>query len=207
MCEKKQSRYREALIEQAKNMFAFETIIHQNVKVALSLFIEFKTKSLATDLDSKRLLKSFLNQVDINLDWAKFQAVNQGIFSQTTGPLVRKEDLTYDGHEDPLTQIIQEGIFLKKDVGMFKTSWKSFKAILTGSGFFHLFSLEKGQEFDAPLLSLDLSECTVGPLLLNEKEPEEFTISEKSNSIFGREVKHKVNFLSFTCSLKGMIWK
>lgn len=194
VCEKKQTKYREALLEQSKNFFAFETIILQNVKVALSLFFEFKAKSLAHSLDSTKSLQILLDQIDFHADWQKFQNSHQKLFSQIQGPLIQVKDLTYDGHDDPLTKIVQEGTFLKKDVGMFKTYWKPFNAILTGSGFFHLFPLEN-KESDVPALSLDLSECTVGPLMLNEKEPEEFTISEKSTSIFGREVKHKVSFL------------
>jgi hypothetical protein len=194
VCEKKQNKYREALTEQAKNFFAFETIILQNLKVALSLFFEFKAKSIGQNLDSTKSLQILLNQIDVHADWQNFQNYNQRLFSQIQGPLVQVKELTYDGYDDPLTKIIQQGTFLKKDVGMFKTSWKPFNAILTGSGFFHLFPLER-KDADMPALSLDLSECTVGPLMLNEKEPEEFTITEKSTSIFGREVKHKVGFI------------
>ena len=202
VCEKKQTKYREALLEQSKNFFAFETIILQNLKVALSLYFEFKAKSISQSLESTKELKTLLSQIDVHADWQKFQSFNGKVFSQIQGPLISVKDLTYDGFDDPLTKIIQKGTFLKKDVGMFKTSWKSFNAVLTGSGFFHLFTLENN-ESELPVLSLDLSECTVGPLMLNEKEPEEFTISEKSTGIFGREVKHKVILVFFIKKFKG----
>ena len=107
-------------------------------------------------------------------------------------------DLTYDGYDDPLTKVIEEGTLFKKESGMFSSIWKPYKVALTGAGFFHMINLSDGAksgDIVLPELSLDLSECTVGPLMLNDKEPEEFILSEKSTGIFGREVKHKVFFI------------
>jgi hypothetical protein len=173
-------------------------MIYQNLKVALSLFLEWKTKSLTGDIDLHRVLKTDIVNINIEADWDLFISANPETLNQDAAPLIKLHDLTYDGYDDPLTKVIQEGVIYKKESGMFSTNWKSFTALLTGSGFFHLLnSASDKNSYGIPELSLDLSECTVGPLLLNDKEPEEFIITEKSVGIFGREVKHKVCFTTF----------
>lgn len=192
-CFAKQSEYRKALIEQQKACGAFETIVYQNIKVALSLFFDHKSKTLSNDVDIVRAIKTNLAKVDIESDWDQFTRVYPEVFLQAEAAPVRCEDLTYDGFDDPLTKVVEQGTFYKKESGMFKTSWKPFRVILTGAGYFHMMSQESiGEGQVVPELSLDLSECTVGPLMLNDKEPEEFTLSEKSGGLFGRDVKHKV---------------
>ncbi|KAH6591311.1 hypothetical protein BASA50_004498 [Batrachochytrium salamandrivorans] len=44
---------------------------------------------------------------------------------------------------------------------------------------------------EAPELSLDLAECTMAPLNLSDKDPEDIVIVGKGSGMFGRESKHK----------------
>ena len=167
-------------------------MIYQNLKVALALYLEHKTKALATELDVFRLLKTHMGQVDLESDWSRFTATYPEVFLLEDLSPVHGDDLTYDGHDDPLTKVVEQGAFYKKESGMFKSVWKPYRVILTGSGFFHMINSSPGADKDLPELSLDLSECTVGPLMLNDKEPEEFTITEKAKGLFSGETKHRV---------------
>ena len=184
----KQEYYRKALLDQESKCCSFETVIYQNLKVALSLHFEGKSKTCNQELESFRILKSQSTQVDIEKDWTTFMHSYSNIAPSPTSQPVTIDDLTYDGYDDPMTKSIKEGSLFKKESGVFKSAWKPCQVILTGSGFFHFMKSDDS----VPELSLDLTECTVGPLMLNDREPEEFTISEKSGGIFGRDVKHKV---------------
>lgn len=126
-------------------------------------------------------------------DWSKFKNANLDRLLNAEIPPVEIKNVIYDGCDDPAITSVREGVMLRKE-GVIVKSYKPFHAILTQSGYFHLTSsITRDEKFPEVFeLSLDLSECTLQPLMMNEKEPEEIALIEKKTGMFGGELKHRV---------------
>ena len=136
-----------------------------------------------------------LGQLDPEIDWNMFRHHNDDRFLVAKSEFVQINQIHYDGFDDPGITIVKQGRLLRKE-GVFKRAYKPVTAVLTHSSYLHVYPelLEKGQSFQnvAPELTIDLTECNLVPLMMNEKEPEEIALIVKQGSMFGREAKHKV---------------
>lgn len=192
-CNSKQQEYRDKIMAQQEDFAAFEAVVVQNIKVSMSTFYEWRSSNFTQQVDQIKAMQTQLNQMDPERDWSLFAASNEKRFLAPC-PLVKVSDLTYDGHDDPGLTIIKQGKLLRKE-GVFKRAYKPSVGVLTHSGFLHtLPELGPGEQFyQAPEISIDLTECTLAPLMMNEKEPEELALLGKGGGMFGRDAKHKVN--------------
>ncbi|KAJ3325901.1 hypothetical protein HDV06_002286 [Boothiomyces sp. JEL0866] len=190
-CNSKQQEYRDKIIAQQEDFAAFEAVVVQNIKVSMSTFYEWRSSNFTQQVDQIKAMQTQLNQMDPERDWGLFAAGNEKRFL-TPCPLVKLSDLTYDGHDDPGLTIVKQGKLLRKE-GVFKRAYKPSVGVLTHSGFLHtLPELGPGEQFyQSPEISIDLAECTLAPLMMNEKEPEELALLGKGGGMFGRDSKHK----------------
>jgi hypothetical protein len=197
-CVKKQQDYREKLIKQQEAFSSFEKVIMQNIKgidsitqVSLSTFYEFRSTQFAQQFDLAKDIGQRMESFNADEDWQKFRAENMERLLDPKASLVQIKDVVYDGCDDISIKSIKEGTLLRKE-GVIVKTYKQLHCVLTQAGFFHVMPPLSGEFPEAPELSLDLSDCTLQPLMMNEKEPEEIAFIEKSKGMFSSEVKHKV---------------
>ncbi|KAJ3294166.1 hypothetical protein HK104_003873 [Borealophlyctis nickersoniae] len=195
-CLNKQKAYRAELVAQCENFARFEITIIENLRLALSAFIDWRVKDTVAETDAFKHLKTKLFTLDPKRDWELFKGRHMDRIVERGLPLVLPKDLVVEGTEDPLCGIVKEGkLFVRdgKSTFGFRRSWKEAKVVLTLAGFLHVMLVgeEQVKGFpDPPELSCFLPDCVVGPLMANEKEPEEFVLQEKGGGLFGREAKH-----------------
>ncbi|KAJ3277153.1 hypothetical protein HDV01_000205 [Terramyces sp. JEL0728] len=190
-CNSKQQEYRNKIMGQQEDFAAFEAVVVQNIKVSMSTFYEWRSSNFSQQVDQIKAMQSQLNQMDPERDWGLFASNNENRFL-TPCPVVKVADLTYDGYDDPGLTIVKQGKLLRKE-GVFKRAYKPTVGVLTQSGYLHaLPELAPGEQFyQPPEISIDLTECTLAPLMMNEKEPEELALLGKGGGMFGRDSKHK----------------
>jgi hypothetical protein len=172
-CYSKQVDYRILIKEQEEDFAAFEAVVVQNIKISLATFYEWRSTTFSQQVDQIKVMKQQLDDMDPERDWGIFKNHNQNRFLQPC-PLVEIADLKYQGHDDPSVRIVKQGRLQKKE-GVFKRAYKPYWGVLTPSSYFHAIpELQKGEKFlGQPELTLDLTEYTLQPLMMNEKDPEE----------------------------------
>jgi hypothetical protein len=172
-CYGKQADYRMLIKEQEDDFAAFEAVVVQNIKISLSTFYEWRSGTFIQQVDQIKIMKGQLDEMDPERDWKIFKGKNKNRFLQPC-PLVELSDLKFDGHDDPALKPIKQGRLLKKE-GVFKRTFKAYTAVLTPSSYFHAIpEPPKGEKYlGLPELTLDLTEFTLQPLMMNEKDPEE----------------------------------
>ncbi|KAJ3032095.1 hypothetical protein HDV00_007982 [Rhizophlyctis rosea] len=202
ICLNKQKSYRSELAAQCDNFAAFETTLIENLRLALASFVDWRVKDLTTELDAFKSIKTRLFSVEPKRDWDAFKERHLDRIVERGLPLVLwgdlKPDLDEYGWSDPMTTILKEGILLAKDSKAWRRKYHERKVVLTKGGFLHVMpdgepgkEAGKGKYDEAPETSLELKDCVIGPLMANEKEPEEFVLIERGGGFLGREVKHK----------------
>lgn len=174
-CYKKQEGYRKQLIDQEEDFAAFEAVIIQNVKVSLATFYEWRHGNFSQQIDATKYMQDSLTKLHPEQDWDLFKYNNQDRFLVVPSAFVQVNQVCYDGYDDPGVTIVKQGRLLRKE-GVFKRAYKPMTVVLTHSSYLHVFpELEKGQSLQTivPESSIDLTDCILNPLMMNEKEPEE----------------------------------
>ncbi|KAJ3021398.1 hypothetical protein HKX48_008628 [Thoreauomyces humboldtii] len=212
-CVYKQDHYRAVLLAQQDHFATFESTIVQTLRVTLSSFFDWQKKDLDVSQDSFKKLKSTLHTIDVKKDWEAFRTRNLDRFVERDCPLLSEPQIAYQGREDPLIAANKEGLLYRRDTGIkfgFRKSWKETLVVVTTANYLHALppqalsqpanlsssslTEEKQEEVASrtePELSLYLPDCVIGPLMMNEKEPEEFVVQQKAGGMFGGEKKHK----------------
>ncbi|KAJ3157693.1 hypothetical protein HDU89_000069 [Geranomyces variabilis] len=211
-CVLKQDHYRAVLLAQQEHFATFESTIVQTLRVTLSAFFDWQKKDLDASQDIFKKLKATLHTLDAGKDWESFRARHADLIIEKDVPTLKENDIDYEGRQDALIAPNKEGMLLRKDTGMkfgFRKQWKDTLVVVTSANYLHALpttfsqsatslsssSLGEGEEpgpsKNDPELSLYLPDCVVGPLMMNEKEPEEFVIQQKAGGMFGGEKKHK----------------
>ncbi|KAJ3181929.1 hypothetical protein HDU85_003446 [Gaertneriomyces sp. JEL0708] len=204
-CLYKQEHYHSSILSQQNHFATFECTIIQTLRVSLSTFFDWQTKDLTSSLDMFRKLKNSLHELDPVKDWTSFRQRHNDRILSLTAPKLVSENIWYEGQKDALVTSHKEGLLYRKDGGMrlgFKRSWKETWVLVSSAGYLHAFppnvrpnSIRQGGDEERenlePELSLYLPDCVIGPMMANEKEPEEFVVQEKSTGLFGGEKKHK----------------
>lgn len=185
-CAKNQQDYRTQIIAQEEDFAAFEAVVVQNVKVSLATFYDWRSGTFEQQVDQIKFMQNQLKQMDPERDWSMFKNNNDNRFLVVPSEFVQPKRVQYDGFDDPGVQFTKQGKLLRKE-GVFKRTYKNVHVVLTSSSYFHSFA---DGDLITPELSIDLMECTLVPLMMNEKEPEEIALVGKSG-MFGRDVKHK----------------
>lgn len=162
----------------------------QNIRVTLSSFFEYRSTLFSDQLETANALKLELSKIDTDSDWSLFKASHNGRFVEPGDPEFTLKNLSYDGHDDPSVRSVKEGPLFRKE-GVIVRGYKPVYGVLTASGYLHLTPPLSGEYPDNPELSLDLTECQLQPLMMNEKEPEEISFLTQGG-IFGGEKKHKI---------------
>ncbi|KAJ3358678.1 hypothetical protein HDU91_005153 [Kappamyces sp. JEL0680] len=191
-CFERQKDYRSQIIAQEQDFAAFEAVVVQNIKVSLATFYEWRAGTFGQQIDQIKQMQTQLGQMDPERDWSLFTLHNDHRFLVHPSEFVQIRSVDYDGSDDPLVNVVKQGQLLRKE-GVFKRTYKPIHAVLTASSYFHSFpELAKGEKLSnlVPDLTVDLTECTLVPLMMNEKEPEEIALLGKPG-LFGKEVKHK----------------
>ncbi|KAJ3162415.1 hypothetical protein HDU86_004895 [Geranomyces michiganensis] len=211
-CVLKQDHYRAVLLAQQEHFATFEATIVQTLRVTLSAFFDWQKKDLDASQDIFKKLKATLHTLDAGKDWESFRVRHADRIIEKDLPTLKETDIDYEGRQDALIALHKEGMLLRKDTGMkfgFRKQWKETLVVVTSANYLHALpptfsqsatslsssSLGEGEETgpskNDPELSLYLPDCVVGPLMMNEKEPEEFVVQQKAGGMFGGEKKHK----------------
>ncbi|KAI8922347.1 hypothetical protein DFJ77DRAFT_506126 [Powellomyces hirtus] len=212
-CVHKQDHYRAVLLAQQEHFATFESTIVQTLRVVLSTFFDWQKKDLDASHDVFKKLKATLHTLDVARDWDSFRKRHMDRIIEKDTRTLNEGDIIYDGRENALVASDKEGILYRRESGMkfgFRKAWKDTLVVVTSANYLHAlppsfsqtaFSTSSSslpdQQEDAnsskigPELSLYLPDCVIGPLMMNEKEPEEFIIQQKAGGMFGGEKKHK----------------
>ncbi|TPX67215.1 hypothetical protein SpCBS45565_g03947 [Spizellomyces sp. 'palustris'] len=203
-CIYKQEHYRQVLLGQQEHFATFEQSIVQTLRITLSTFFDWQSKDLAATQDTFKRLKATLHTLDPVKDWAEFTQRHADRIVEKDVPVVKENEVVYEGRDDPLVSAHKEGLMYRRDTGMkfgFRKNWKETLVVVTAAGYLHALppaqsaqqqSQQDGEEAKTePELSLYLPDCMIGPLMMNEKEPEEFVVQEKTAGLFGGERRHK----------------
>ena len=151
-------------------------MIIQNLKVSITSYLDWTSTCALQYSEQIQLIKQIIEDLKPEDDWKQFEACNRGRFIDKQ-PLVSPESIVYDGFDDPIMEPAMKGILMRKD-GIFKRSFKKCYGVLTKSNFLHFFQEAvsgKNPILGTPDLSIDLSETTLSPMMMNEKEPEEIS--------------------------------
>ena len=194
-CYKKQIDVREQLKKQQASFQSFETLIMKNINVTLCTFFEFRTTTFSQQYELASDLSSSLKNMNAEADWSSFITSRTDKFITPDTPIVEVANVIYDGHEEFEVKPIKQGPLLRKE-GVIVKSYKPIHCVLTQFGYFHIMpAIANGEIWpDVPDTSIDLTECSLQPLMMNEKDPEEIAFLEKGKGIFGGAtvIKHKV---------------
>lgn len=203
-CIEKQDSYRKALIKQQNDIAQYEKDeVLQTLKVTFSAFFDWRAKDMVGEQDIYTQLKTKLLTLNPQNDWEIFTENHSGSILRTDEYNVEQlQKIPFPGREDKTTTATKIGTMLKKVAGTgfhFKRSWKEVQIVVTTSGYMHIITNKDtnvddnvlSNNLDFPEASIYLPECTIAPLMMNEKEPEEFLIQEKSSGMFGGIIKHK----------------
>ncbi|KAI8824536.1 uncharacterized protein EV422DRAFT_324453 [Fimicolochytrium jonesii] len=214
LCLHKQDHYRATLLNQQKHFATFESSIVQTLQLTLSTFFDWQNKDLTSAQATFRKLKATLSTLDVAKDWQSFSQQHIDRILPPDAVSITEDMIAYEGQSHPLIHSTKEGMMYKKDSTMFRKAWKEVMVVVTTANYLHVIPsatptpsanansplvsiLTEEEEVAAqnkasePELSLYLPDCVVGPLMMNEKEPEEFFIQEKAGGMFGGEKKHK----------------
>ncbi|KAJ3207432.1 hypothetical protein HDU67_007458 [Dinochytrium kinnereticum] len=193
---KNQSDTREALASQEQNFAVFEQVTLQHLRLALTNHFVVSNKTHSAHISASTSITSSLESMNPSSDWEVFRRRRSDVILDRLQPLVRQQDVKYDGMNDPGCEAVKEGALMKRIPGVLRA--KGFKPgyyALTVSGFLHGFpgpdAVESGEPTEA---SVWLPDCTVGAKgALDAKEPYEFMIQEKSTGFLkgGEKIRLK----------------
>ena len=158
------------------DLSAFETVIIKNLKTTLTFYLEWTSTSCLQQSEQILVVKQIMQDMKPDEDWKRFEESHRNRFIENQ-PLVSPESLVYDGFDDPIMEPSHKGALFRKD-GIFKRSFKKCYAVLTKSNFLHFFQEQvsgKNPILGTPELSIDLSDVSLSPMMMNEKEPEEIS--------------------------------
>ncbi|KAI9096152.1 hypothetical protein DFS34DRAFT_624150 [Phlyctochytrium arcticum] len=203
-CIHKQDHYRQVLLSQQEHFATYEQSILQTLRLTLSTFFDWQLKDLAAAQDTFKHLKAKLHTLEPVQDWQNFTQRHAARILSRDSPSVAEADVHYDGFDDPLVRSLKEGVLFRRDSGMkfgFRKNWKEMRVVVTEAGYLHSFPIVQSSSNLIPVdseeskteseISLYLPDCMIGPLMMNEKEPEEFVIQEKLSGLFGGDKRHK----------------
>ncbi|KAJ3285265.1 hypothetical protein HK104_009570 [Borealophlyctis nickersoniae] len=200
-CIERQESYRAALIEQQTHFAAFENSVLDTLRTTLSAFVDCRASDLVAETACMKLLQARIASLDAKHDWDMFHYHHANRLIERSTPLIGPKDLEVDGTNDPLTWTAKEGKLLRRGGG-FRRTWRECTVVITAAGYFHVLppvqiAEEDGEKKsdlypETPELSLYLPDCVIGPLMMNEKEPEEFILQDKAGGLFNRPVSHKL---------------
>eukprot|EP00842_Homolaphlyctis_polyrhiza_P004540 jgi/Hompol1/5087/HPOL_004149-RA len=195
-CVQRQDYYIKKLLEQQDSFAAFEKVIVQNVRISLSSFYEWMGSSNTRQLEQVREMSKQLDIMQADKDWAIFKSENMDRFIEAECKLASPTSLTYDGHDDDAVKPIKEGKLQRKE-GVFKKTYRPLYAVLSTSGYLHLMAPQPEGTVEVlpdgmPEYTLDLTDCSLVPLNIGDKDPDEIVLVEKSGGMFGRDSKHRL---------------
>ncbi|KAJ3171366.1 hypothetical protein HK101_011256 [Irineochytrium annulatum] len=190
-----QSEIRSQLASQEQNIAVFEQVTVQHLRNTLSSYIMTTKKGAALKASPVAPLIAAIDAINPEADWTLFRRRRADVIMDRLRPLLRRDEVIYDGMNDSGCEAVKEGTLMKRIPGMLRSKgFKNGHYVLTVSGFLHGFAspdaVDAGTE--NPELSLWLPECIVGLRGQDPKEPNEFTIQEKSGGFLKGAEKHRL---------------
>ncbi|KAJ3293789.1 hypothetical protein HDU79_011906 [Rhizoclosmatium sp. JEL0117] len=122
-------------------------------------------------------IEAGLAALDAEKEWKQF-CVNR--LDKSGGPEMFETD-QYEGHDDPLIGVVHEGVLSRKTKDLFK-SYKEFYYVVSAGGYMHEFKAKPQidrLESIEPERTIYLGDCTLDPLGVQDRKPEEFFLTEK----------------------------
>ncbi|KAJ3097062.1 hypothetical protein HDU97_005295 [Phlyctochytrium planicorne] len=190
-----QTATRDLLADQEQNLAVFEQVTLQHLRLTLSNHFSVTSKLHTSHISAGKLISASLETMNPAKDWMLFRERHRDVILDQTKPLVREQEVEYEGMTDPGCEVVREGVLQKRIMGVFGgKGWKSGYFVLTVSGFLHGFSgVESVAGGEPGEMSVWLPECTVGVKgALDTKEPGEFLVQERSGGLFGGGGKHRL---------------
>ncbi|KAJ3284329.1 hypothetical protein HDU76_008313 [Blyttiomyces sp. JEL0837] len=222
---KSQQQTRDLLLSQQQAMLVFEQVVIQHLKHSLGSWFSWKSRDLTSHKDSLHTLSTKMDQVDPIQDWKQFIERHDDLIlvdPEVSGsdvpvaPLVKWDDVEYEGKDDTRCLIVKEGTLLRNMPGVLRgRGYKSGQYVLTSSGYLHGFSNGSGSGSGSgsgdgddggaagqasvvdvvnwvdPEISVFLPDCTLVKGA-DPKEPSEFMIHEKTGKLLARSEKYKL---------------
>jgi hypothetical protein len=210
----RQTETRNSLIHQQQSIAVFEKVVVQHLKIALMSYLGWKTRDHHNQSEILKQLSSKLDILEPEKDWELLKARKPDLIIEADAPLVKREDIVYEGMDDLQCELIKEGTLQKRAMGMLLrgNNYKPGHYVLTMSGYLHAFppitsvsestgllvnlatesNASERPELGEPEMSFYLPECTIGGKGSDPKQPDEFYIQDKSGFL-GRTEKHRVS--------------
>jgi hypothetical protein len=169
----------------------------QQVKQTVASFYDWQQNEMSQELTAVQHVQSLVNDLNPTQEWTIFENSNAHILTLGDKPFVDITLLTWDGQEDPVIEVIREGILFRTMNGYFRNnSWKRGNYVLTAAGYLHGFDSDAMS--NDPDVSLYLPMCYIGPLNLESTE-QDFFVQEASNGLVpGAKYRFKGELLDQT---------
>lgn len=182
-CFSNQQEYRRQIIAQEEDFGAFEAVIVQNIKVSLSTFYEWRASTFTSQLEQVKGIQTDLKQTDPERDWGTFKTLHDDRFLVVPSEFVQIRNVKYDGHDDIGLTVVKQGKLMRKE-GVFKRAYKTIHCVLTHSSYLHCFpDTGKDSIQGIPEMSVDLTECTLQGMMMNEKVFLKFNIRNQKRLV------------------------
>ncbi|KAI0050471.1 hypothetical protein FA95DRAFT_1555591 [Auriscalpium vulgare] len=149
-----------SIIIMQQNSAHFEEGIVRAIQSAWQTFDEWQSRMSAAVQDTWRTLGEHMASIPADHEWISFSARSDHLLDPET-PLRNPETIMYPSKEDPSVIPVHTGYLERKK--RFTRSYRESYFVLTPAGFLHEYSSSDPTQGHAPLFSLFLPMCTLGP--------------------------------------------
>lgn len=149
-----------SIVIMQQNSAHFEEGIVRSIQSAWATFDEWQARMSVSVQESWRQLGVNMAQLMPDREWIAFAARSDHLLDPET-PLRNPDAIDYPGRNDPSVTAVHAGLLERKK--RFTKSYKEGFYVLTPAGFLHEYSSSDPNQCAAPIWSLFLPACTLGP--------------------------------------------
>ncbi|TFY79713.1 hypothetical protein EWM64_g4297 [Hericium alpestre] len=149
-----------SIVIMQQNSAHFEEGIVRAVQSAWQTFDEWQSRMSSTVQDIWRGLGENMASIPPDYEWISFAARSDHLLDPET-PLRNPDTIMYPSKEDPSVIAVHTGYLERKK--RFTRAYRESYFVLTAAGFLHEYASSDPTQATAPLFSLFLPMCTLGP--------------------------------------------
>ncbi|THH14235.1 hypothetical protein EW146_g6077 [Bondarzewia mesenterica] len=168
-----------SIIIMQQNSAHFEEGIVRAIQSAWQTFDEWQSRMSTSVQDTWRTLGQDMASIPPDHEWISFSARSDHLLDPET-PLRNPETVMYPSKEDPSVIPVHTGYLERKK--RFTRTYRESYCVLTPVGFLHEYSSSDTAQSNAPLFSVFLPMCTLGPASTNSAKSHKFHIEGKSDT-------------------------
>ncbi|KAI0058782.1 hypothetical protein BV25DRAFT_1810259 [Artomyces pyxidatus] len=167
-----------SIIIMQQNSAHFEEGIVRAIQSAWQTFDEWQSRMSDSVQETWRTLGAHMASIPADHEWISFSARSDHLLDPET-PLRNPETINYPAKEDPSVIAVHTGYLERKK--RFTRAYRESYFVLTPAGFLHEYSSSDPTQSVAPLFSLFLPLCTLGPASAPNAKSHKFHIEGRSD--------------------------